>query len=147
MSNRRGRRKRVIVDINVLPYIDVMLVLLVIFMITAPLLNQGIELELPQVASNPLPPDDQEPLVLSVDRSGAYYLNHADEPLRPLAADAVLAQAAGVLRSNPRLPVLIRADEKLDYGVVVQAMLLLQRAGASKIGLSTENPEVDPSNR
>ncbi|MDQ2695996.1 MAG: biopolymer transporter ExbD, partial [Pseudomonadota bacterium] len=77
---RRTARKRVIAEINIVPYIDVMLVLLVIFMITAPLLNQGVEIDLPQADANPLPPGDQQPLVVTVDHNGAYYLNLADDP-------------------------------------------------------------------
>jgi biopolymer transport protein TolR len=128
-------------DINVVPYIDVMLVLLVIFMITAPLLNQGVEIDLPKAASEPLPPSDQPPLILSVDRNGAYYLNLAEYPRQPLDPRSVLARTAALLRHNPGLAVLVKADRNVDYGTVVRAMVLLQQAGADKVGLSTEMPE------
>jgi len=141
MMARRSSRKRVIADINVVPYIDVMLVLLVIFMITAPLLNQGVEIDLPKADSEPLPPSDQPPLILSVDRQGAYYLNLADNPKQPLDSESIFTRSAALLRRNPRLPVLVKADTNVDYGTVVRAMVLLQQAGAEKVGLSTEMPE------
>jgi biopolymer transport protein TolR len=141
MMARRNSRKRAMAEINIVPYIDVMLVLLVIFMITAPLLNQGVEIDLPQADAKPLPFDEQEPLVLSVDRQGNFYLNIAENPDRPLDADNILVRAAAVLRRNPSIQVLVRADTSVDYGTVVRAMVLLQQAGAGKVGLSTEIPE------
>lgn len=142
MIMRRRSRKRLMGDINVVPYIDVMLVLLVIFMVTVPLLQQGVEIDLPKVAdTQSLPTEEQKPVILSVDRNGVYFLNVADNPQQPLDADRVLARAAEVLRANPRLPVLVKADQRVDYGTVVRAMVLLQRAGAAKVGLLTELPE------
>lgn len=138
---RRNLRKRAMAEINIVPYIDVMLVLLVIFMITAPLLNQGVEIDLPQADAKPLPPNEQQPLVLSVDREGNYYLNIAESPHQPADAEDILVRAAAVLRRNPTIQVLVKADEHVDYGSVVRAMVLLQQAGASKVGLSTEIPE------
>lgn len=137
---KRNSRRRFIAEINVVPYIDVMLVLLVIFMITVPLLDQGVEVDLPKADAEPLPPSEQEPLVLSVDIDGAYYLNYADNPLQPLAADSIAMRAAVVLRNHPQLPVLVKADRNVDYGIVVRAMLLLQQAGADRIGLATAMP-------
>lgn len=136
----RGSRRRVMAQINIVPYIDVMLVLLVIFMVTAPLLNQGVEVELPQAEGETLAPAEQRPLVLSVDRGGKYFLNYAADPGQPLDAASVAAVTSAELRKNPKLPVLVRADKDLEYGVVIQAMVLLQRAGAEKVGLSTELP-------
>lgn len=138
---RRSSRKRMMAEINVVPYIDVMLVLLVIFMITAPLLNQGVEIDLPKAASEPLPPGDQPPLILSVDRQGAYYLNLAENPRQPLTPDQVATTTQAVLKRNPRLPVLVQADRQVDYGTVVRAMVVLQEAGADRVGLSTQTPE------
>lgn len=137
----RSSRRRVMAQINIVPYIDVMLVLLVIFMVTAPLLNQGVEVALPQAEGETLAPAEQRPLVLSVDRGGKYFLNYAADPAQPLDAASVAAVTSAVLRQNPKLPVLVRADKELEYGVVIQAMVLLQRAGAEKVGLSTELPE------
>jgi biopolymer transport protein TolR len=142
MIMRRRSRKRFMADINVVPYIDVMLVLLVIFMVTAPLLQQGVEIDLPKVAdTQSLPTEEQKPIILSVDRNGVYFLNVAENPRQPLDAERVLARAAEVLRASPRLPVLVKADQRVDYGAVVRAMVLLQRAGAAKVGLLTELPE------
>ncbi len=138
---RRNRSRRLLADINVVPFIDVMLVLLVIFMVTAPLLQQGVNVDLPQAAARTLPADEPQPLVLSVDRQGSYYLNLAANPGRPVDAAGVVDFATDLLRRNPRQPVMVRADENVDYGTVVRAMTLLQRAGAAKVGLLTEPPK------
>ena len=137
----RRRRKKIIAEINIVPYIDVMLVLLVIFMITVPLLNQGIEIDLPQAAAEPLPPSELTTLVLEVNRQGDYYLHLAGEQAEQLDSATVLARTAAILQRNPATPVLVRADQRVDYGTVVRAMVLLQRAGAPKVGLSTELPD------
>ena len=125
-------------EINVVPYIDVMLVLLIIFMVTAPLLSQGIEVNLPKAAAEPLPPD-QDPLVLSVDAAGSMYLN-IGAPQAVLEADRVVELASAVLRREPERPVLVKADTTVQYGRVVEAMSLLQQSGASKVGFATEPP-------
>jgi biopolymer transport protein TolR len=138
---RRSKRKRLIADINVVPYIDVMLVLLVIFMVTAPLLQQGVEVDLPQAQAKALSSEEPKPLVLTVDHNGRYYLNLTASPGRPLDADSVFKFAADRLRRNPQLPVMVRADKNVDYGTVVRAMVLLQQAGAAKVGLLTAVPE------
>ena len=138
---RRNLRKRVIAEINVVPYIDVMLVLLIIFMVTAPLVNQGVEVELPQAEAEILPLSDQKFLILQIDKQGDYYLNLAADPNRPIDAASVTALTAATLRENPAIPVLVKGDRNVDYGSVVQAMVLLQQAGAKQVGLSTEMPE------
>lgn len=133
-------------EINVVPYIDVMLVLLVIFMITAPLLRQGVAVDLPRAQAKPLPPTKTEPLILSVDRVGRFYLNvgeHQDQPLEP---KVLVARAAAVLRHRPDTPVLVKGDRKVDYQHVIAAMVLLQRAGAPSVGLMTE-PDTPPAKR
>ena len=140
--NRRRIRKRYMAEINVIPYIDVMLVLLVIFMITAPLLNQGIELELPQATAEPLPPTEQRTLVLDIDHTGRYYLYLVGDAIKPADPEQVLIKATAVLTRNPNTPVLVKGDTGIDYGTVVRAMTLLQQAGAVKIGLSTQPPQV-----
>ncbi|MBN8281525.1 MAG: protein TolR [Gammaproteobacteria bacterium] len=128
-------------EINVVPYIDVMLVLLVIFMVTAPLLTQGIEVELPEAAADPIAsPPDQEPLVLSIDAAGGLYLNVGDDREQPVEAGQVVELAGAVLRRNPKTPVLVNADQRVAYGAVVKAMVLLQQAGASNVGFLTEPP-------
>lgn len=133
-------RRRLVNEINVVPYIDVMLVLLVIFMITAPLLTQGIRVELPRLAAEPLPQDlirDNRPLVLTVDAQGRMYLNIGEDPEGALESPVVVARAAAVLQRKPETAVLVRASEQLPYGDVVTVMGLLVRAGADKVGLVT----------
>jgi biopolymer transport protein TolR len=128
-------------EINVVPYIDVMLVLLVIFMVTAPLLTQGIDVQLPQAAADPIPlQPDQDPLVLSIDEEGDLSLNVGDDHKATLADERVVELAAAVLRRNPKTPVLVNADERVPYGSVVRAMVLLQKAGAANVGFLTEAP-------
>ena len=133
-------RRRLVNEINVVPYIDVMLVLLVIFMITAPLLTQGIRVDLPRLAAEPLPQElirDNRPLVLTVDAQGRMYMNIGEDPEEALESPVVVARAAAVLQRKPETPVLVRASEELAYGDVVTVMGLLVRAGADKVGLVT----------
>jgi biopolymer transport protein TolR len=128
-------------DINVVPYIDVMLVLLIIFMITAPLLTQGISVDLPAVGAEPLDPDllrDNEPLVLSIDREGAFYLNVADDPNAAIDDDVVLATTAAIIRRNAETPVMVKADENVPWGRVALGMVLLTQAGAANVGMITD---------
>jgi len=135
------RRRRLMGEINVVPYIDVMLVLLIIFMITAPLLTQGVQVELPDADAKPIDPEllkDREPLVLSVDRDGRYYLNVGGDEDSPVSEAEVARRAAAVLDRDPVLPVLVKADERVPYGSVVRGMVLLQQAGATKIGFLTD---------
>ena len=128
-------------EINVVPYIDVMLVLLIIFMITAPLLTQGVKVDLPNAGAEPLDPEmlkRHEPLVLSVDAGGRLYLNFGRDEDRPIDEATVVARATAVLRRDAERPVLVKADEHVPYGRVVTAMVLLQQAGAKKVGFITD---------
>jgi biopolymer transport protein TolR len=137
----RKRHRRLMGEINVVPYIDVMLVLLIIFMITAPLLTQGITVDLPRAGAEPLDPDlmrDNEPLVLSIDRDGLLYLNVGGDPDVPVDEQTVLTRTAAVIRRNDQTPVLVKADTAVSYGRVVTGMVLLQQAGASKVGFITD---------
>jgi len=138
----RNRGRRLMGEINVVPYIDVMLVLLIIFMVTAPMLSAGIQVDLPKAAAEPLPPD-LEPLVLSIDAQGAMYLNIGDAKT-PQDADRVLEVASAALRREPERPVLVKADRTVAYGRVVEGMALLQQAGAQKVGFATESPSNAP---
>jgi len=122
----------------VVPYIDVMLVMLVIFMITAPLLNQGVDVDLPQADAEPMDDSQQDPVVLTVDAQGRYFLNVGGDPEQEIDAETLLLRTAAVLRQRPRAVVLVRGDSSVDYGLVVAAMSLLQQAGAAKVGLVTE---------
>ncbi len=139
--SRRHRKLRPMAEINVVPYIDVMLVLLVIFMITAPLLTQGVKVELPQAAAEPIQDEAKRPLVVSVDAEGNYYLTYEDNRTRRLDEQELKRQAAAILANNPGIPVLVKGDRAVDYGRVVQAMVLLQSAGADSVGLLTEPGE------
>ncbi|NNC64211.1 MAG: protein TolR [Gammaproteobacteria bacterium] len=141
----RGRQRKLMGEINVVPYIDVMLVLLIIFMITAPLLTQGISVDLPQAAAEPLDPElmqDNEPLVLSIDSAGLLYLNIGGDDQEPIDEQTVLTRTAAVLRRNAQTPVLVKADQAVPYGRVVTGMVLLQQAGAERVGFITDPPEV-----
>jgi biopolymer transport protein TolR len=149
VNTLKGKR-RLMSEINVVPYIDVMLVLLIIFMITAPLLTQGITVDLPNAAASPLDPEllkDNEPLVLSVDREGRFYLNIGDDEEMPIDDATLVERASAVLRRNAQTPVLVKADENVPYGRVVTGGALLQRAGATKIGLQTDGTEPEVGGR
>ena len=126
-------------EINVVPYIDVMLVLLVIFMVTAPLLQQGVEIDLPDAPSKPLEenPKHKEPLIVSVDQQGQYFLNEISVPLEIAALKEKVKQ---VFLEQPQHTVYVRGHERAQYGDVVTAMVILQNAGADNIGLITEPP-------
>jgi biopolymer transport protein TolR len=130
-------------DINVVPYIDVMLVLLIIFMVTAPLLTQGIKVDLPKAAAEALPPEAQEPLVLSIDKQGKLYLNVGGTPNVSLDDEIIGARVAAALRRAPERPVLVKADEAITYGRLVAGMVILQHAGAKKVGFVTDALEDD----
>lgn len=135
-----SKKRRAIAEINVVPYIDVMLVLLIIFMITAPIVQQGVEVELPKVAANSLPPDEQEPVILTISKTGEYYLNIGDDLKKPVSADTVRQRVSLILKQKPRIPVLVRGDKNVAYGSVTTAMVLLQDAGVDKVGLMTDQP-------
>ena len=136
-----ANKRKQIAEINVVPYIDVMLVLLIIFMITAPFLQQGVEIDLPQAKANPLPPDQSEPVVLSVNQYGEYFLNIGDNKNKPVDAETLVHRIAAVMKYKPLTPVLVRGDHAVEYGSVTSAMLLLQSAGVDRIGLMTESDE------
>ncbi|HSG11843.1 MAG TPA: protein TolR [Gammaproteobacteria bacterium] len=138
---RQRVRKRPMAEINVVPYIDVMLVMLVIFMVTAPLLTQGVKVDLPQANAKVVDDKDQEPLVVTVDADGNLYLNIGDDPQQPLDNDTLVERIAAVQRRQPGKQVLVRGDHRVDYGTVIQALVLLQQADIPKVGLVTDPPE------
>ncbi|HEX6997971.1 MAG TPA: protein TolR [Gammaproteobacteria bacterium] len=144
-----GRHRRLMGDINVVPYIDVMLVLLIIFMITAPLLTQGISVDLPEAGAEPLDPElsNNEPLVLSIDRDGLLYLNVGEDVESPVDEQTVVARTAAVIRRNAETPVLVKADRAVPYGRVVTGMVLLQQAGAQKVGFITDPLDTSDDDR
>ncbi len=145
MSRQRLRRtppRPPIAEVNVLPFIDVMLVLLVIFMVTAPILTQGVDVELPQVTSEPIPVDEQnEPLVVAINAQGQYFLEMGRDSDEALTLDQVIEQVARIKRQNPALPVLVRGDRRVAYGEVVILMSRLQGAGVTQVGLISRPPE------
>lgn len=136
--NRRSRR--VMSEINVVPYIDVMLVLLIIFMVTAPLLTQGVKIDLPKAEATAVDRAESEPLVVSVDAAGNFYINFGGEDDVPVTEEELLARAVALIRSRPETQVLVRGDAAVGYGKVVTAMALLKAAGAGSVGLLTEQP-------
>jgi biopolymer transport protein TolR len=140
------QRRKPISEINVVPYIDVMLVLLVIFMATAPLLTQGVIVDLPEAPSEPIAEQQDDPLVISIRDDGAIFINlgiqNADDEGTRVTIYSLEDQAGKVLGTRPDVPVYVKADHKLDYGTVVGVMTALQRAGAGSVGLITEPPAV-----
>lgn len=142
MANRRKPMS----EINVVPYIDVMLVLLVIFMATAPLLMQGVKVELPQAPSEALSNDQNDPLVVSVKDDGAIFVNigirREEEKGRRVTIFSLADQASKIISARPDIPVYVRADYRLEYGTVIQIMTVLQNAGAQSVGLITDPPEI-----
>ncbi len=145
MIKKRSVHARPIAEINVVPYIDVMLVLLVIFMITAPILTQGVTVDLPKAASEKLQTTDREPIIVSVNAVGDYFLNIDTSPENPIAPDALTVRVAAELelarQSGQTLNVLVKGDQGVPYGKVVTAMSLLKQAGAVQVGLLTDSPE------
>ena len=137
------RRRRMLAEINVVPYIDVMLVLLVIFMVTAPMLMQGVEVELPKADAAPVEDQDAEPLIVSIDSQGQLFLNLGANEKQVLELATVRQRVAAVLRRTPDKPVLVWGDQRVAYGDVVIVMTALQEAGAPSVGLVTESPTVN----
>ncbi len=143
---RNPVRRKPMAEINIVPYIDVMLVLLVIFMITAPLLTQGVDVKLPSAKAQVIADNTEKPIIVSVDDHGLYYLNIAENPSQPIAAAALISRVAGELqiaeKAQKKRLVLVKGDRNVSYGKVVQAMILLQQAGAANVGLMTEPPKL-----
>ncbi len=143
LSRRNGRRsRRSMSQINVVPFIDVMLVLLIIFMITAPMLQQGVEVELPQAQAETLDTEQRvaEPLVVTVTGAGAMSVNQGQRVNEPLAGPELIEVVQELLAAQPGIQTYVRGDRNVDYGRVMDAMVALQRAGAGRVGLLTEPP-------
>lgn len=136
---RSGKKRKPMSEINVVPYIDVMLVLLIIFMVTAPMLMQGVQVELPQASSAPV--DTKiEPLIVSVKKDGSYYINLGDDKETVVSLQEVTGKVAKILKRKPETPIMVWGDTNVDYGSVIELMAGLQGAGAEAVGLVTENP-------
>ncbi len=140
MIRKRTQRRKPIAEINVVPYIDVMLVLLVIFMVTAPLLMQGVEVDLPQSPSKPINMKDDEPVIISVKADQSLYINLGKVPEQAVPMATIKNQVAKILRNKPQTPILVWGDKNVDYGAIVHVMSELQAAGAPSVGLVTEAP-------
>ncbi|HCA89954.1 MAG: protein TolR [Legionellaceae bacterium] len=143
MLNRRRQTRRPIAEINVVPYIDVMLVLLVIFMITAPVLTQGVTVNLPQAISETIKKAEVEPLIISVNQQGQYFLNIDSQPDKPLNTHDLMLKVAAEMalarQNHQARAVLVKGDEGVSYGKVVTAMALLKQAGVPQVGLITDD--------
>ncbi len=138
-------KRKLMGEINVVPMIDIMLVLLVVFMITAPLLTQGIEVDLPKANAAPIEtPPDLEPLVLSVDAEGNLYINAGDNEDQPQAGAEIVRRVKIVLEQTPERPMFVKADRAVPYGNVVGAMVVLQEGGATSIGFITDPLDTYP---
>ncbi len=132
------KRRRPVSEINVVPYIDVMLVLLIIFMVTAPLISQGVKVELPKASAQPIEQEDTPPLIASVDVQGNYYLNIGNDQETALGTQELTALVAEKLKAEPQTPVVVKGDGQVAYNEVIQLMVLLQKAGVPSVGLMTD---------
>ncbi len=136
-----GRRaKRLMAEMNVVPYIDVTLVLLIIFMITAPLITQGVKVELPQAPSEVIEPQQEEPVIVSIDAKGDIYVDLGEDPESPIDEATLVTRVAGIKKYKPKTEFLVRGDTGVAYGRVVEVMALLQGAGIDSVGLLTQPP-------
>jgi len=139
MAEKRAKH-RPMAEINVVPYIDVMLVLLIIFMVTAPMLMQGVKVDLPEASADPVEDQDSEPVIVSVDASGQLFLNLGQEK-QVLSLPTIQERVSAIMRRSPKKPVLVWGDRAVPYGDVVTVMVALQQAGAPSVGLVTEDPQ------
>jgi biopolymer transport protein TolR len=138
MIRRQRRKRKLNAEINVVPYIDVMMVLLVIFMVTAPMLTQGVDVELPKASADPVDSKDSEPMIVTVDATGQYYINVGGSEQTAISAEDVGERVQKVLAANPEKMLLVKGDKRAEYDKVVGLMVLLQHAGAPSVGLVTE---------
>ena len=143
MQSRRHRKRKLKAEINVVPYIDVMLVLLIIFMVTAPLLNLGVDIDLPKTNAQALE-QKQNPIVVSVDREGQLWLTLGTEEREAVDQETLLSKVSAFVRQNPEVPVYVEGDQAVSYGQVFELFTLTQAAGVTKIGIvgqpQTERP-------
>ena len=138
-NSRRGR-KRVMAEINVVPYIDVTLVLLIIFMITAPLVTQSVQVELPQAPSQVVESSDNEPVNVTVDREGQIYVDIGENPEQPVDEATLVTRVSAIMKYKPETQVYVGGDNGADYGNVVRALTALTSAGVQSVGLRTDPP-------
>ena len=139
--SRRTKRRKPMAEINVVPYIDVTLVLLIIFMITAPLVQTGVDVDLPQADTAPVDQENEPPVIISVDQQGQYFIDIGEQDDEPVSAEVLLYRVAAVLRNKPKTQVYIRGDQTVAYGKVVTVMAALKNAGVPSVGLMTRSFE------
>lgn len=137
----RGKRRAPMAEINVIPYIDVTLVLLIIFMVTAPMLQTGVDVDLPQAEAKMIDPKQELPLIISVDAQGAIFLDAGNQQDTPVVIQDLTRLVVDALDKKPGLAVLIRGDKAVDYGKVVSIMAALKNAGVPNVGLMTRSDE------
>ncbi|MBK5938503.1 protein TolR [Halochromatium roseum] len=139
---RKARRQRrgPMAEINVVPYIDVMLVLLVIFLVTAPLITQGVKVDLPEANAQPQAGEGAPPVIIHIDRFGDTYLDFGDADLAPVDQQLLYERLRAARAADATLAVVVRADASVDYGVVIEAMVAAQAAGIASVGLVTQPP-------
>ncbi|MFX4228289.1 MAG: protein TolR [Porticoccaceae bacterium] len=140
VSHFKPVRRKLVAEINVVPYIDVMLVLLIVFMVTAPLLMQGVDVELPQAPSEPIENDQDEPVIVSIKADASLYIDLGGEPDQAREIEEIQDIVRRVLAEKPETPVMVWGDTAVPYGQVVGLMTALQNAGAESVGLVTEPP-------
>ena len=139
----RSKRHKPNAEINVVPYIDVMMVLLVTFMVTAPMMIQGVDVDLPKANSDPIKASSNEisePLIVTVTRTGDYYLNLGENNQQAISLNLIGTQVKKILDQKPDIEILLRGDRTIDYGQVVKLMTILQQAGATSVGLISDRP-------
>ena len=142
MQVYQRKRRRPVAEINVVPYIDVMLVLLIIFMVTAPIVSQGVKVDLPSAKAEVLPADSKPPIVASIDAQGDYYLNDGDgSTSAPKTLEQIAIAVAALIQIEPERPVVVKGDRNIPYDRVIQLMVTLQQAGVPSVGLMTDSPE------
>lgn len=138
MSSRQSGRRKPKAEINVVPYIDVTLVLLIIFMVTAPMLQTGVEVDLPQADTEAAEQKNEPPVIVSIDREGRYFVDMSGQSGQAMEPGEMEAAVAGAVQAKPQIQVFIRADQNVDYGKVITAMAALKNAGVPKVGLMTQ---------
>jgi biopolymer transport protein TolR len=144
-STFRRERKKPVAEMNVVPYIDVMLVLLVIFMVTAPMLTQGLQVELPKAVTDSISLKNREPIIISIKADGSYWIKHGSGKDKRIKRDAIANRVGDILDTAPEAPVLVNGDHRINYGVVVTLMAQLQQAGVPNVGLLTQaTPDAAP---
>ncbi len=142
MQGYQRKRRRPVAEINVVPYIDVMLVLLIIFMVTAPIVTQGVKVDLPQGEAGPLPADSKPPVVASINAEGEYFLDLGGSPNNEvLDLEEISTRVSAIIQMEPDRPVVVKGDRAIPYERVIQLMVSLQNAGVPSVGLMTDSPE------